>query len=531
MCMDDGRVKRFQTLIIFMGTIYNLMSLLGVMGKNIEPLKKKSLKFIRGIMTDKFLILLISLVFLFGLYSVTYWRENYKFCSADVDSATELNVLYNSITGDIKRFYFSSIQQTYFIFDHINLTFIFYIIFFWLHPTRAMYYFMHGITLAIGAIPIYKISETRLKSKHLALMVSVLYLCNPILISFLKGCVISIRTYSTIPFLLFTWYFYEKKKYRMFVLFLVLSLLTKENVAPIAIMMGLYFLYKEKDKKWAVTPILGGIVILTLYLTNLFGYFEVIYPKVFEVHFGNKLNLLSLMTLIPKRFNYVIDIFSLFLFIPVLGIDTLMIVLPKLVENLLYSYVGSTIGMDIYIKNNAILIPFLFISIAYGLARIKKQLELRISLKVSKSVVMVILILLLLNFSMFFIKGTDRVNEFYRRRGIDWGCETDPQNYNKRWESLMAIKNKIPQSDGLLVDISLSLPFVDRKDFYLFRGENLTKYLSDENINYILFNQDLIDCLKETGDYNWMIDTTHVTITPNWEKIEEKDGFVLFKRV
>lgn len=498
-------------------------------------LKHDLFKAFKSNLKDKFLLALIFLVFLFGIYSIFYWKENYKFCSADMDSAIELNVLYNSVSGDIKRFFFSSVQQEYFLFDHLNLTFVFYILAFWFNPTRSMYYFMHGITLAIGALPLYKISKMKLNSEVFAFLISILFIFNPMSISFLKGCLIAIRTYSTIPFLLFTWYFYERKKFGLFAIFIFLSVFTKENIGPLAIMMGLYFLYREKEGKWGFTAIAAGAVVLSIYITALLlstlphSGLRVIYSKVLEMHFRTDLDPFYAIRLIPNRLSYLTNIFSLFGFVPLLGAEILVIAIPTFIENLMYSYSYTTIGMDIWIKNNAILVPFLFISIVYGLKRVGEISKIKILPKISKLFVPLLLIFLLSNFALFFIREGDIKEEgFYRKRGIDWRCEIPSYNYNKRWESLMLLKDAIPKSDSLLIDRSLSLVFADRKNLYIW-DVGSTHYF-DVDINYVLINQELLDCLK-AKDPKMEIDITSITMTGDWKKIEEKNGFILFRKL
>jgi len=521
--------------------------------KTISLFKLKYRKFLQTILEDKFLIPLIVLTLLFGVYSAIYWEENYKFYSADLDMASELNVLYNSVRGDMKTFFFSSIHEGYFfIVDHFNLSFLLFIFIFWLNPINLTYFFLNGIVLAIGSIPIYKISEVRLKSRILALMISLFYLFNPILIYFLKIKIL-IRTYSAIPFLLFTFYFYEKKNFKLFTIFLLLSVFTKENIGLIAITMGFYLLYKEKNKKWGLMPVILGGISFIVFLAFTFGLYDYMFPNMGHMQFfggefskGENLIITDFIERIlsTSKSTYLIEIFSLFGFVPLLGIEILFVASPKLLENLLY---GQKINM--YLHNNAILIPFLFISFIYGLERIKRILDTKTSSGCSKFIMFFIITLLIVNatsnrFNIFetLLSNNKYISE--NRQGLDFGCKTTISNYNKRWDGLIEIKSKIPESVGLLVDRSLNLEFAERKYLYVVKtdwADSLPIFLrGHREVGYALFNKELIDCLKEVNisraSIVEIVEITKVNITslvasPEWGQIEENSGFILFKRI
>ncbi len=499
----------------------------------------------KKMISDRVLLAIFLIVFLFSTYSMIYWKNNYKYCSACSDTAFEINALFNSVSGNLNNFFYSTLGDRSMIHDHTNLTFLLYIIIFYIFPSFNTYYFLHGLTLSIGAIPVYKISELKFKSRRIAFLFSLLFLFNPLTILFLKGKVL-LRTYSAIPFLLFTWYFYEKKNFRYFTIFLILSLLTKENISLVSIMMGLYFWIKG-DKKYSKISFIGGILIFLLYLSNLFGYFDASYHKVIEIHFGkdfieNKLYL-NPFNVFERIFsvnniNYLIIIFSFFSFLPLVAPEILIIAVPKFLENLLY------VDIDITSKNNAILFPLLFISMIYGTHNLKKRIK---NPNLKRHSTFLIFLVLFFGYIIFFNHYMIFSGYVHRIVGVNRGCKelmTDtiygtgladffyyPKTdaYDLKWNYVLELKDKLPKNASLVVDRSLTLPFADRPGVYMIHAAERNQ----EKIEYIVLNEELIDCLENkdsplSGDFHSKSRYYSYIEQNNMTKISQSNGISLF---
>ncbi len=77
-------------------------------------------------------------------------------------------------------------------------------------------------------------------------------------------------------FLLFSYYFFIKDRWRPFLLFLIVSLSFKEHMAMVAVMYGVYALYLKKPWRWVIIPIVMGII-WAVFSIWLIGYFQTIY--------------------------------------------------------------------------------------------------------------------------------------------------------------------------------------------------------------------------------------------------------------
>jgi uncharacterized membrane protein len=77
-------------------------------------------------------------------------------------------------------------------------------------------------------------------------------------------------------FLLFSFYFFVKDRWWLYLLFLILSLSFKEHMSLLAVMYGLYALYLKRSWRWVLVPIVMGVAwgVFSIWLT---GYFQTIY--------------------------------------------------------------------------------------------------------------------------------------------------------------------------------------------------------------------------------------------------------------
>ena len=79
------------------------------------------------------------------------------------------------------------------------------------------------------------------------------------------------------PFLLFSYYFFQRKKFGLFMLFLILCLAIKEHMALIAVAYGLYAFIQRRSKRWVSAPLMLGIL-WGIFSVCLIQYFQRLYP-------------------------------------------------------------------------------------------------------------------------------------------------------------------------------------------------------------------------------------------------------------
>ncbi|RJQ26160.1 DUF2079 domain-containing protein [Candidatus Parcubacteria bacterium] len=249
----------------------------------------------------------------------------------------------------------------------------------WQDPRMLL--FIQTIVLSFGAIFVYLISKEVINGtgrkihevKNLSLVFAVSYLLNPLL---QKQNLFDFHpnTLAT-TFLLAAFFFYIKKKVLYFILFLVLSVLTKENVYLISAVFGLHMLIKGKRLYGAimvVSSLLLFYLLVAVFIPQARGqdHFAISYYQQFGdspaqiikniVLYPDK-SILSLITVDSLKYFSTLMVSTGF--IQLFNPWYLIFAGPTLFINLLS---GNQNMMSINFHYAATIIPFMYISSVYG---------------------------------------------------------------------------------------------------------------------------------------------------------------------
>lgn len=245
-----------------------------------------------------------------------------------------------------------------------------------------------AITLGLGAVAIYLIAKKITSQKLTSLFFAVSYLFyfpNQRAVIFDIHAVVFATT-----FLLFAIYFSLIKKYRIMMIFIILSLLTKEHIGMITFLFGLYIFFIQKERK-------TGITVITVSLIFFISTFFYIIPHARQSsHFALRyfedvgdspssvmLNLIKNPSYIWEKIStdqaqkYLRGMFVPHVVFMIFSPLEFLIALPELAINLI-----STNGnmRAIYFHYNAVLVPFIYFSAIMGYMRMKKiivEIEVR----------------------------------------------------------------------------------------------------------------------------------------------------------
>ncbi|MBU2461896.1 DUF2079 domain-containing protein, partial [bacterium] len=112
-----------------------------------------------------------------------------------------------------------------------------------------------SLFLGLGAIPIYLIAKDKLKHNLLSLSFSFAYLLHPFLsrVNLFEFHEIALAPF----FLLFSFYFLQKRSWLLYGLFCFLSLMVKEDVSLIITALGIYTFFKVNRKVGLITLLVG----------------------------------------------------------------------------------------------------------------------------------------------------------------------------------------------------------------------------------------------------------------------------------
>lgn len=228
-------------------------------------------------------ILWLAIFFYCLIFSlVSVWKYNHYLYNG-LDLAIYNQTFYNTSFG---RWFELSIHPPTYLADHFEplilpLSFIYS---FWRDPRLLLV--LQSLILALIAWPVYLITKNVFEkyplNKFYGLVAGLLILLNPLVQN------INLFEYHmlvwAIFFLLFAFYFYQKRVFRSYLIFIILALFVREDVPLIVFMFGpLYLFYfyrqhhhlkiKKRDWLWFLAPIILSLFWFFTYLKGI-SYFN-----------------------------------------------------------------------------------------------------------------------------------------------------------------------------------------------------------------------------------------------------------------
>jgi len=179
-------------------------------------------------------------------------------------------------------------------------------------------------------------------------------------------------------FLSLMFYCFIKEDFRGFVLFMILSLLCQENMPLIIIPVGAYAFFAKRPKRWALVPVLSGLIWFWATVYKVMPYFNRDTIQFFRIygHLGDSIpeiarSVLSNPIGAASGIMTRMDIFYLLsLSVPVCFLCLLdlriLIILPVLMQHLFSARLWEH---TIFYHYTAEMLPVIFISTIYGIKR------------------------------------------------------------------------------------------------------------------------------------------------------------------
>jgi len=178
-------------------------------------------------------ILVVAILFYSSLFfGISAWKYN-TFSYNSLDLAIFNQVFYNSSHG---RLFQLSIHEPTYLGDHLTPIILILLPFYSIFRSPLTLLLLQTLILALSAWPIYLIANKVLKSRVWSLMMGLVWLFNPLAQN------ANLFEFHLLPFavffLLWAYYFYLKKSWKIFSLFIFLSLLVREDVSLVVFMFG-----------------------------------------------------------------------------------------------------------------------------------------------------------------------------------------------------------------------------------------------------------------------------------------------------
>ncbi|MDD4953549.1 MAG: DUF2079 domain-containing protein [Candidatus Omnitrophica bacterium] len=365
----------------------------------------------------------------FAVFTLLALTRYNAYNMAMIDLGRMDQVIWNTLHG---RFFIATFETGNFsrLLYHSEFIYLliapFYLV--WSSPKTLI--IIQALVVSLGAFPVFWLARLRLKSIFAAYCFALAYLLYP---SLGYGVLIDFHPdMLATSFLLFTFYFLETRKWKAYIIFLILSLMCKEYVCLLAITLGLYITVFRKNLKWGLfTSLLGVFWFLAVYkfIPRFLNTGDNLMIQFYAPLGGSASSILKniilhpLSTFLASVTAYkMLTLFLLFLplgFLSLLNPIELGIALPIFLGLFLSPFLSYTN------HHNGTLIPFIFIS-AMGGARLLIE---KVKPRYNKITSIVAAFVLLASFSGTLIYGFSPLNlRFWDKSSYRYW--KNPHNFN-----------------------------------------------------------------------------------------------------
>lgn len=368
------RIVLVITEVLFVGLMY-------LFSKQTNAYILKEIAFIRKHIYEGIVIMLAVLFALyFSIISILRYTQYY---TGRFDLGNMAQTVWNTSQGRIFDFTNPNGTDTVSrLAFHADFILILFAPLYWIWETPKTLLVVQAVVVAAGAWFVYHIAQKLLKYQPLSLTFAFLYLLNP---SVQRATLYDFHSVTMVTtFFLGAFYFLLMKRYKIFLLFVLLAGITKEQIWAIIALLGLYVALIHKQRKFGI--VLFAVASLTFYLliwqaipaASNSEHFAVSYYTGGDTDIGPT-GLLkkfffapaeTLSTIFDKeRLNYLQKLLAPLGFTSLLAPWMLIFAAPDLAINLLSSKPQL---YQIYYQYTAAITPFLFISSMYGIMLFKR---------------------------------------------------------------------------------------------------------------------------------------------------------------
>lgn len=128
---------------------------------------------------------------------------------------------------------------------------------YWIHPSFYTLLVLRNLALSASALPVYFLAKSRLDGA-VALGLAVCYLLSPNLIYQSVGAFYPLQFAAL--FLALAFFFFDRDRFPLFMLFFLLALSVREEIALTAVLFGVYAFFLRRAWRWVVTPAVLSII-------------------------------------------------------------------------------------------------------------------------------------------------------------------------------------------------------------------------------------------------------------------------------
>ncbi len=238
-----------------------------------------NISFRRALLALNFiLIILISIHF---IWQIRYYRYMWLMGS---ELATFQQMFWNTVNGG--GFFYNSLEGTCRFFIHLAPLVLIALPFYALYQHVYTLFFIQSVFFCYACLPLFLIASKRLNNIT-SIVISIGFLFYPFIVG---PTFSSFRETALIAFFMFfTFYLFEEKRFHLYLLFLLLTMMARETVPLTCFMFAIYAFIKKRPARWIMATAILTIsyFLIFLLMQKAVGYiaFET-YPSRFVEAYG-----------------------------------------------------------------------------------------------------------------------------------------------------------------------------------------------------------------------------------------------------
>lgn len=297
------------------------------------------------------------------------WKYN-NFHYDALDLAIYNQVFWNTVHG---KLFGLTIHPHSYLGDHIELTLLLFAPFYAILPHPITLLIIQIFWIGIAAIPLFFITQ-RILSKLLAIIFVLAFLSN--------AFVHNINAFEfhmlplALPLLFLMYWAYEAKRFRVFLLTIILLIFTREDIALVTFFFGFIPLLARRSKHWWLTPMILSAIWFPIALkittiassyeqykfANYYGWLGETPQEIIQTFFTEPTKILSYVFQVGNTF-FLLTILFAFALLPLFKMKYLIPTIPIFAQFLLLGKGSGSIIIETHYLT--LIIPWFFISIIH----------------------------------------------------------------------------------------------------------------------------------------------------------------------
>jgi len=327
--------------------------------------------------------LLLAFVIAYAWLSLT---RHARYNSTGYDLAIHEQIIWNTLKG---RYFASSVEVDNFFADHFSPILLFVIPIYGIFQRPETILLLQVIVLASASIPIYLLAKLKTGERSIALSIAAVYLLYPA-VGFISRFDFHAEIFA-IPAFIAAFYMMEKGRWGWASVWLVIPLLTKENMGLAVAMYGIYALLRWRRLAWGISWLAIGLITFsatsfwllptirgeTLDAFSRYQWMGETPGDTFLTLFTKPGRVLE-QVVSTDNLVYLLQLLLPLGFLSLLGLPELLLALPIMGSNLLAHHFCQP---TIYCQYAAPVVPFVFIAGIFGLVRLNSRMNSDVKLR------------------------------------------------------------------------------------------------------------------------------------------------------